>query len=97
MDKYYLLEPFYNVLQNVIKCILLDFGAFCNTRSRASQRRVDREDRKWEELSIEKWSGVERSGVERARVGGHERIDEREVDRIGQERRGEERRGEGRS
>ena len=51
---------------------------------------MDREDRKWEELSIEKWSGVERSGVERVRVGGHERIDEREVDRIGQERRGEE-------
>ena len=57
------------------------------------KRRVDREDRKWEELSIEKWSGVERSGVERVRVGGHERIDEREVDRIGQERRGEERGG----
>ena len=50
------------------------------------QRRVDREDRKWEELSIEKWSGVERSGVERVRVGGHERIDEREVDRRGEER-----------
>jgi hypothetical protein len=52
------------------------------------QRRVDREDRKWEELSIEKWSGVERSGVERV-----EWVDMRGLMKekwIGEERRGEE-------